>query len=291
MSYMDATGNVVEEGCGDRAFSRWLYTSKRGRRILQVLISPGFAFLTGRFLDTPLSKVLIGPSIRRNQIDMSLYEERKYLSYNDFFTREIKQEERMIDYGESHLVSPSDGYLTAYHIREDSVLTVKHAKYDLATLLHSRKLAKKFQGGTAVIIRLGSGDYHRYCYPADGNKSRNFHIRGVYHALDPKGCPGIPVYQENTREFTLLQTERFGGILQMEVGAMLVGRINNFHSVKQVRKGEEKGCFDFGGSAIVLLFEKQVQVKERFFENTAAGCETRVNMGEWIASPAAVKER
>ena len=183
------------------------------------------------------------------------------------------------------LVSPSDGFVQAFSIDGDSVFIIKQARYRLPALFHSESLAKRYQGGTAVVIRLAPGDYHRYCYPADGAKSRNFHIPGVYHILDPKVGGKIPVYQENTREFSVLKTQHFGRVLQMEVGALLIGRINNFHSIKQVRKGEEKGCFDFGGSTIVLFLEKGVPVCSRFLENTRKGMETRVNMGEWLASP------
>ena len=38
-----------------------------------------------------------------------------------------------------------------------------------------------------------------------------------------------PIYKENTREYSLLKTKTFGTILMMEVGALMVGKIENRH--------------------------------------------------------------
>lgn len=285
MKCMDCLGNVTEDTRGEHRILENLYRTRAGRELLKILVSPKVSTLAGKFCDSRFSKCLIGPVILKNRVNLSLYKKHRYVSYNDFFTRELKEEERIIDAAWDHLVSPSDGFVQAFSIDGDSVFIIKQARYRLPALFRSESLAKRYQGGTAVVIRLAPGDYHRYCYPADGAKSRNFHIPGVYHILDPKVGGKIPVYQENTREFSILKTQHFGRVLQMEVGALLIGRINNFHSIKQVRKGEEKGCFDFGGSTIVLFLEKGVPVCSRFLENTRKGMETRVNMGEWLASP------
>lgn len=95
----------------------------------------------------------------------------------------------------------------------------------------------------------------------------------------------VPVYHENTREYCLLKTERFGTLIQMEVGAMMVGRICNYHGPRYVKKGSEKGRFEFGGSTILLLVQKgQATFREKFLKNTAQGIETQVEMGEWIGT-------
>ena len=69
----------------------------------------------------------------------------------------------------------------------------------------------------------------------------------------------------------------------MEVGALMVGKINNYHGVSHIKKGMEKGRFEFGGSTILLFFKKDtVDISKDILENTKKGYETIVKMGEEI---------
>ncbi|MFQ9151741.1 MAG: phosphatidylserine decarboxylase [Blautia sp.] len=146
-------------------------------------------------------------------------------------------------------------------------------------------MAKRYEGGYACVFRLCVDDYHRYSYPADGEKSENIRISGILHTVNPVAVESVPVYHENTREYCLIETENFGTLLQMEVGAMMVGRIKNYHGPKQVKKGSEKGRFEFGGSTILLLVQKdRVDFREEFLKHTEQGIETQVEMGEWIGT-------
>ena len=79
-----------------------------------------------------------------------------------------------------------------------------------------------------------------------------------------------------------MDTAHFGRLCQIEVGAMLVGRIDNYKGTGvSFRRGEEKGRFLYGGSTVVLLLEKdRVQLDGLLFDNTAEGLETPVQMGE-----------
>lgn len=284
MKYIEHDGTIVEKEDAQDRLLRTLYTKTWGRMLLRPLVSPAISRAAGFFLDSRLSRCLIRPFIKQNQMDMSPYVERQYRSYNDFFTREIKPEERMIDYHPHHLISPSDGKASAYRLTGDCRFQVKHSTYSLHRILKSRKLAKRYREGYALVIRLTVDDYHRYCYPAGGIKTENFHIPGIFHTVNPIACETVPVYHENTREFTLLRTKSFGTILQMEVGALMVGRICNDHGKARVKKGQEKGKFEFGGSTIILFLEKdKVKLKPGLLEHTREGCETLVRMGECIA--------
>ena len=78
-----------------------------------------------------------------------------------------------------------------------------------------------------------------------------------------------------------METENFGTVTQIEVGAMLVGKIKNHHSEGEFLKGEEKGMFLYGGSTIVLLLECGVTtIKPEYFAATENETETPVKMGE-----------
>ena len=283
MKYIDKSGNTYQEDNAQDKLLRKLYTSVWGRLLLKPLVHPALSRAAGAVLDTGFSRILIKPFIKANHIDMSPYVRRKYTSYNDFFTREIQPEERMINLDEHHIVSPSDGKVSAYELKNGMSFWVKNTRYTLETLLKSKKLAGKYKGGYLVVIRLTVDDYHRYCYPVSGRKSANRHISGVLHTVNPAACETLPVYKENTREYTLIRSSRFGDVLQMEVGALMVGRILNYHGIRNVEKGQEKGRFEFGGSTIILALEKsRVQLDHRLLENTETGYETLVKMGESI---------
>lgn len=285
MNYIDKNGNIYEHDTTQDKFLRNLYESRWGRILLKPLISPAVSKCAGWFLDSGISRFLINRFIKSNEVNMEPYIERRYLSFNDFFTREIKPEERMIDYDESHLISPSDGKVSVYPLKDHSSFEVKQTSYTIESLLQSKELAGRYKNGYAVVIRLTVDDYHRYCYPCNGKKSWNRYIPGVFHTVNPAACELVPVYKENSREYTMLKTEQFGTIIQMEVGALMVGRICNYEEEANVKKGHEKGKFEFGGSTIILLIQdRKVNIREDLLANTVNGCETIVKMGECIGS-------
>ena len=134
-----------------------------------------------------------------------------------------------------------------------------------------------------MIFRLEVDDYHRYCYIDRGFKHKNIHINGELHTVNPIALKNCNIYKRNSREYTVLHTKNFGDVTQVEVGAMMVGKILNHHGCYHFEKGEEKGMFLFGGSTIVLLVEKNKIIPcAELLENTAQGFETVVKMGEKI---------
>lgn len=283
MRYIDREGNITIEDSGQDKLLRWMYENSLGRSVLRFLTKPTISKAAGWALDKKWSKIFISPFIQKNEIDMSVYEEKNYNSYNDFFTRQIRKECRPIAENENALISPCDGKLSVYPIEENQHFMIKNTAYTLESLLRSKKFAKKYEGGTICVFRLTVDDYHRYCYVDDGRKSANHHIQGVFHTVNPVANDVYPIYKENTREFSLLQSKHFKTILMMEVGALMVGRIVNHQEEAEVRRGEEKGMFEFGGSTVILLFQKNaVEIEKAILENTQNGYETRVKMGEEI---------
>lgn len=101
--------------------------------------------------------------------------------------------------------------------------------------------------------------------------------------MNPAANDKYPIYKMNTREYCLIRTEHFGTVLMMEVGALMVGKIQNYHQKGTVKRGAEKGRFEFGGSTIILLFQKEsVKIDQDLWDNTCNGFETSVKMGEKI---------
>ena len=263
----------------------FLYNNGFGRGLLQICTQPGISKAAGNLLDSGFSKVIIDKFIEKNNIDMSEYEETEYKSYNDFFTRKIKKEARPINFLPSNFISPCDSRLTVYKIDSQSMFNIKDTNYTINDLLHNKKLSAKYDGGYCMIFRLCVDNYHRYCYIDNGKKSRNVRINGILHTVQPIATNSCGVYKENTREYTVLRTDNFDDVVHMEVGALLVGRIKNHHEICKIKRGQEKGMFEFGGSTIILLVKEGIlNIREDIVSNSKQSIETSVKMGEVIAT-------
>ena len=278
-------GTLVEVDNGQDKFLKKLYGSTFGRILLKPLVTPVVSNIAGAFLSTKCSCLLIKPFIRSNNIDMSQFEDVKYKNYNEFFSRKIREGARTIDMEATHFISPADSKLTVLPITENARFTLKHTDYSVSSLLKNSELARTYHDGYAFIFRLTVDDYHRYCYVDDGIKEENIHIPGKFHTVNPIANDYYPIYKENTREYSILHSKHFGDIVMMEVGALLVGKIVNLHEKAEVKRGQEKGYFQFGGSTVVLLTKANtVQVDKDILENSKEGIETIVKFGEKIGT-------
>ncbi len=277
-------GDILPKNESRKSLLDLLYNTIGGNIALKGLTSPVVSNAAGAFCNSRLSIELIPAFIKKANIDLTDYQPGYYRSFNDFFTRKMRPEARPIDMTPNTLISPCDSKLTVYKIDEDSIFEIKGVSYHTDEFLKSEGLAKKYNGGYFCIFRLEVDDYHRYIYFDSGSKSRNRHINGIYHTVNPTALDTADIYRENTREYTILHTENFGNVIQCEVGAMLVGKISNLHMDKHsFKRGDEKGMFEYGGSTIVLMFQKDtVSFDEDILKNTADGYETVVKMGESI---------
>lgn len=280
----DRRGRISYEMSGQDRLLSWLYGHRTGRLLLKPLVRPAVSRFGGAFLDSRLSAPFAGLFIRAHKIDMSIYEKRKYPSYNAFFKRKLLSGMRPVDMTADHFVSPCDARLSVYPVTEKGTVRIKHTPYTAAGLLKNRELAEKYKGGYLWVFRLSVEDYHRYIYVDDGRKTKNRYIPGIFHTVNPAANDRYPIYKENTREYTLLHSDHFGTVLMMEVGALLVGRIENRHTEERsVKRGEEKGNFAFGGSTIVLMTEKgEAAPDPDILKYSGRGIETRVLLGEKV---------
>ncbi|MDO5444776.1 MAG: phosphatidylserine decarboxylase [Eubacteriales bacterium] len=271
----------------DSRFLEFLYHTVPGRFLLKGLIFPGLSEFCGKFLDSSLSKIFIPHFVRKNGIRLSDYQDCDYRSFNDFFSRSIRPELRPVDSDPEHLIAPCDGLLSAYRITESFVIPVKQRYYTIDDLLEDPLLAAGYRNGTCLVFRLCVNHYHRYCYVDSGLKEKNTHIPGVLHTVRPVALGSVPVFSQNAREYTLIDSASFGPVVQMEVGALLVGKIENYHEACRVQRGQEKGRFLYGGSTIILLLKNNtVCFPEWVFDAAKNSCEIPVKMGEMIAKKA-----
>ena len=257
--------------------------------LLPVLSAKWVSDLAGSFMDSRLSTPIIPGFIKSNGIDMTEYPTENYKSFNRFFTRQILAEKRPGRFGSSaeELISPADSRLTVYPIEDDLTFRIKYGTYSAASLVGDETLAKEYAGGYCMVFRLSVDDFHRYCFFDSGEMGASKRIEGKYYTVQPIALRTHDYFKENTREVTVLHTDNFGKAVYIEVGATFVGRIANRKGISRFERGEEKGMFEFGGSTVVLLLKKDAAVIDSdIMENSAAGAETRVRIGEVIGRKA-----
>lgn len=280
----DREGNPTADSCASQGkLLKLLYGNPVGRASLRLLTQPIVSYLAGAALDHPLSTAAIPPFVLKKHIKMDDFAEETYRSFNAFFTRPIKPAARPIDRDPEALISPCDAKLFVVPVTEEARFTVKGAEYSTAAFLGCRKLAAAYAGGQCLIFRLTPDDYHRYCYPDSCEVGKTRCIKGVLHTVNPVSAEHVKVYHTNTRTVTMLHTEHFGRILQIEVGAMFVGRIVNHPHGKHMERGIEKGYFEFGGSTVVLMLEAgKAAIDPQILRNSENGAETIVRYGSRI---------
>ena len=271
--------NIINESSKALNF---LYGNFIGRLLLRLVITKPISNLSAIYMNSKFSKHKIKRFVNKNDINMFEYDDRKYKSYNDFFTRKVLSDKRPINTTKDVLISPCDSKVCAYVIEKDLTLRIKGSYYSIDTLV-DKDIVNEYIGGYALVFRLSTDNYHRYCYIDSGSKGKNYKIKGVYHTVQPISLKHYNFYKTNNREWTVLKTNNFGKVIQVEVGALCVGRIHNNHETYIYKKGEEKGYFEFGGSTIVLLLKKgTIKLDEDIERNSLEEIETNVKYGERI---------
>ena len=85
MIYADRNGNRMEKTTGQDRFLEYIYGHTLTRMMLKPLLGSRVSRLGGKVLDSRVSRLLIPSFVRKNQIDLSIYEKKHYSSYNDRF--------------------------------------------------------------------------------------------------------------------------------------------------------------------------------------------------------------
>ena len=275
--YDRKTGAVVEEQEYGEAALRFLYDTVPGRILLKLVVArPFFSRLRAIYQKSPVSKRDILPFIQKYSVDMTEYKD-TYACFNDFF---IRRRAIPRTAAAEELTSPADAKLLAYQITKDLRIRVKHGSYTLEEILKEPVDLTPFENGTCLVFRLSVSDCHRYYFMDDGEYVRRYHIKGLLHTVRPISAR-YRVFCSNQREVSLLDMRNLGSVIQVEVGALLVGCVRN-HDAAQFSKLEEKGYFEYGGSTILVLVGSGIKIDEDILENSRLGVETKVTIGEKI---------
>jgi phosphatidylserine decarboxylase len=283
--YERESGLIKTEKVAGEKWLVWLYYNPVGEATLWALAKRKLvSTVYGNMMDRSSSVKKINPFIEDFDIDMSIAQEQEFNSFNDFFTRKLRVDARPVNTSSNIVVSPADGKILAYTDIGYSDFIIKGFRFDVSSFLDNPDLAQKYDDGSLLIIRLAPVDYHRFHFPVSGNLSQNKKIEGDYYSVNPIALrKKAEIFCLNKREYTVLSNPMFGDVIMAEVGATMVGSIEQTFRGSFANKGAEKGYFKFGGSTVVLLFEKsKILIDKDLLNNTAKGYETSVKMGERI---------
>lgn len=290
IKYIERTsGEVKTEKVPSDGVLKWLYSSPTGKVALHLLFKRKIvSTISGWYMDSKLSAKRIPKFVSEYNINLNeceLNEIQQYKTFNEFFCRKLKKSVRPIEEG---VVSPADGKILVFpHLNDVNSFFVKGSEFTLQNFLQDKILTSNYKNGTMAIIRLAPANYHRFHFPASGKASETVKIKGHYFSVSPLALQkSLKIFCENKREYCTLSTENYGDILIVDIGATMVGSIfQTYQPNSNVNKGDEKGYFAFGGSTLVLLFEKgKISFNADLIENTDKGMETSVMVGESIAS-------
>lgn len=249
-----------------------------------------------------LLKLILPFFIRQFKVNMQEAKNsdwKSYSSFNNFFTRELKEDAREVCSDKKLIASPVDGAISQLgEINTDLIFQAKGHAYSLTQLLGNREdLGKAFKNGEFNTIYLSPKDYHRIHMPIDGTLTEMIHVPGELFSVNPTTVENVPaLFARNERVICLFDTDA-GPMAMILVGAIFVGSIETvWHgevtppTVKEIRnwlyedeeksfaKGEEMGRFNMGSTVILLYANNKMNWAKEL------KAEQDVRLGEAIGS-------
>ncbi len=283
------TGEEETEPVYGEKWLRWVYETGVGRGLLHAIVKQSlFSYYYGWRMDRPRSQSMVAPFIAQYGLDVTEFADApdSYRTFNEFFVRTLKDSVRPVSPRPEVAVFPADGrHLGFQDISKIEAVYAKGQRFDIERLLGDDALAERYRNGSMVISRLCPVDYHRYHFTCAGVPVESKLINGSLFSVNPIALRrNLGYLLENKRMFTLLQSDRFGQVLCLEIGATCVGSIEQTYEVgKSVEKGAEKGMFRFGGSCTMLLFEKgRIALAEDLCEQTEQNRELYAHVGDYL---------
>lgn len=218
-----------------------------------------------------VKKAFVHAFAKAYDIDLSEYERGNlddYESFNDFFTRELKDGMRPLDDTADGIASPADGQISQIGtITNGQLLQAKGRDYDVGQLLADFELGKAFMDGSFATIYLAPTNYHRVHMPFDGTLIATRYVPGTLFSVNDITAKNVPdLFARNERLVCEFDTT-FGRACVVLVGAMIVAGIESVatgaikrtpyiqHRTHDIalKKGDELGRFYLGSTAIIVL--------------------------------------
>lgn len=237
--------------------------------------------------ENPLVKNVVIQAFKAQYgIDMSIAQQSdalKYKSFNEFFTRALKEGVREIDTDANSIVSPADGAISQLgQVKEGDVFQAKGQSFSVEKLIGDPQLAAPFKNGEFATVYLSPRDYHRVHMPFAGTLTETLYIPGELFSVNQTTAENVPgLFARNERMVCLFDTE-LGRMAVVLVGAMIVagietvatgkvkpsGRLELNHHELKLEKGDELGRFYLGSTAIVLFEQGKMNWDAQFKANS-----------------------
>lgn len=275
------------------------------RTLPQYLIPQiGLSNLMGKLANqSTLNQIAINWFVKHYQVNMSEAKQPNishYKTFNDFFTRELKDGTRPFDTASEKLISPVDGMISQIgDIDQGRIIQAKGRDYSVLELLGGQPTqAEPFRDGKFATLYLSPKDYHRVHMPIDGILKSMTYIPGKLFAVKPLTAETVPeLFARNERLAMFFETE-LGPMAVVMVGAMIVGamkttwhgKINRSKQIQQwdyskekpekkkYNKGDELGLFQLGSTVILVLPNNSYQWQDKYSETST------IRMGETLAT-------
>lgn len=236
------------------------------------------AYKVTRSENVGFKNFIIKQFIKIFDVDMSLAKNpdpESYVSFNEFFTRELSTKARPIKLDKHAILCPVDGAVSQIgNIENDTIIQAKGKSYTLKDLLVKEKFVKIFSGGEFATLYLSPKDYHRIHMPISGQLSQMIYVPGKLFAVNSQTVRVVDsVFAKNERVINIFNTD-IGSMAMIMVGALNVGSMETIwagqitptknifisdtkYSDNEVHleQAQEMGRFNMG-STVILLFQK-----------------------------------
>ena len=209
-----------------------------------------------------------------NLAEASHSEPDHYKTFNQFFTRTLKDGAREISSAAHQFCSPVDGRVSQLGaINDGTIVQAKGHSYTVADLLGARpEDVSPFTNGSFATLYLSPRDYHRIHMPLSGDLCSMHYIPGRLFSVAPHTVRVVPrLFARNERVVTIFNTDA-GKVAMVLVGAINVAAIETVWaglitpptqtqiiykdyeaSSCKLQKGEEMGRFNMGSTVILLM--------------------------------------
>lgn len=187
---------------------------------------------SGKKEGSPESKKQIRHFIDTYHINMDDFERSdpdKYTDFEDFFTRKHKPGTRPTHAPDdaSNAVVVADSRVVAYEsVAETTKLWIKGSDFSITNLVMDTDLGARFHEAAVASFRLSPQDYHRYHAPVTGKVKMFRSVPGDYYQVDAIALQSkVDILTRNRRQYVVIETEAFGDVLFVAIGATDVGSV------------------------------------------------------------------
>jgi phosphatidylserine decarboxylase len=252
-------------------------------QILRVLPRTRITRAMGRLADyawpEPIGKAVVGLYCRAYNVELDeCAKQAGFASFDEFFTRALRDDARAMPDDPRIAVSPADGRIDSIGTIDGRSFKVKGRPYQVDELVGDAEEAKRYDGGSGCVVYLSPRDYHRVHSPVEGTIVSVRSMPGDYYPVNAVGVRHVHnLFVRNRRVAIAIDTPPevgFGRVTVVMVAAMVVGRITvsgldardvpvGFHPYappRRVARGDEIGIFRLGSTAVVF-FEPKAKVK------------------------------